>query len=86
MIKYDSSEFIKRLTDRINNHEYPNCPYCGGEVFTATENYAAVFIDKDFSNFSIGQNIPAGMVICEKCGHIELFALGALGLIPKKEE
>ena len=40
-----------------------------------------ILIAEDTKNINLGPNIPAGMVICEKCGHIEFFAMGPLGLL-----
>lgn len=34
---------------------------------------------------SVGPNIPAGVVVCENCGHMEFFAMGSLGLLKAEE-
>ena len=86
MNNYNPNKFIEKLNEKMNGRNFPVCPYCGGQKFTSTDSAASVLIGKDLSSISIGPSIPAGIVICEKCGHIELFALGALGLLPKKEE
>ena len=81
MIKYDSSAFIKALNGRLGNRGIPQCPFCGGNKFTTTEKYANILIDDSIGKISIGPSVPAGMIVCERCGHIEFFALGVLGLL-----
>ena len=83
--KYDSQEFVQSLTKKLTNFKFAQCPYCGGSDFTTTPDYASIIVSDDFSGLQIGNSIPAGLVICKKCGHIEFFALGALGLMPKKD-
>ena len=85
MNNYNPNKFIEKLSEKMNGRNFPACPYCGGQKFTSTDSAASVLIGKDLSSISIGPSIPAGLAICEKCGHIELFALGALGLLPKEE-
>ena len=62
------------------------CRFCGGQRFTSTDKLATILIGDDLNSISIGPSIPSGMIVCENCGHIEFFALGALGLLSKKEE
>lgn len=83
MSKYNPSIFIDAIKKKMING-LPPCPYCGGKKFTTTENVAEILIGDDISNLSLGSHIPSGMLICEKCGHIEFFALGALGLMEEK--
>ena len=42
-------------------------------------------IGDDTKNISLGPNIPAGVVVCENCGHMEFFAMGSLGLLKAEE-
>lgn len=83
MAKYNPNIFIDAIKKKMSK-EVPQCPYCGGNKFTTTENVAEILIGDDISNLSLGPHIPSGMLICEKCGHIEFFALGALGLMEEK--
>lgn len=85
MIKYDPKEFANRLTERCAAHPLRPCPFCGHQDYTSTEDFATILISNDHLNLSLGPNIPAGMVICKNCGHMDFFALGALDLLPKKE-
>ena len=86
MSKYQPHEFIKALGIKMNDREVPNCPYCGGQSFTSTDKFATILIGDDTKSINIGPSIPSGMLVCSNCGHIELFALGSLGLLKKGEE
>ena len=81
MSKYNPNEFIAALEKKLNGRKIPNCPYCGGDKFTTTQNFATILIGDDTKSINLGPSIPAGMVICEKCGHMEFFAMGSLGLL-----
>lgn len=85
MSKYNPDEFIATLTKKMNGKGFPACPCCGGLKFTTTQNLASILIGDDKKSVNLGPNIPAGMVICENCGRMEFFALGALGLLNVEE-
>ena len=85
MSKYDPNEFITALGKKMNGREIPDCSYCGGDKFTTTQSFATILIGKDDKNISLGPNIPASMIVCENCGHMEFFAMGALGLLQTEE-
>lgn len=85
MSKYNPNEFIAALVKKMNGREIPSCPYCGEKKFTTTQSFATILIGEDKKNINLGPNIPAGMVICENCGHMEFFAMGALGLLNTEE-
>ena len=84
MKKYDAQEFVKTLTQKTNNKEI-RCEICGGNKFTTVEQFASIIIGDDVNSMHLGHQIPAGIIICTQCGHIELFALGALNLLNKEE-
>lgn len=86
MNKFNQNEFANALLGKCTKNEIRQCPFCGGNDFTTTENFATIMIGDDLSNISIGPNIPSGMIICKNCGHIDFFALGALGLLHKTED
>lgn len=86
MKQYEPRAFIENLNSRIQKQHGLICPFCGGDRFTTTENMATILVGQDFGNINIGPTVPAGMVICEKCGHVDFFALGVLGLLEKEEE
>ncbi len=85
MKTYNPNEFIAALKQHTNNRPIPPCPYCGGAEFTTTDSLASILIGKETNGIALGPFIPAGMVICQKCGHIEFFALGALGLVTNED-
>ena len=85
MSKYEPQKFIDALNQKAPNKRL-TCPYCGGTQFTTPEEYASILISKEMSNINIGPTIPAGIIVCSKCGHMDFFALGALNLLEKKEE
>lgn len=85
MTKYNPDEFANALMAKCSGSTLRPCPFCGSQEYTTTADFATVLISNDLSNVSLGPNIPAGMVICKNCGHMDFFALGALDLLPKKE-
>ena len=86
MKKFDPELFQKKLIERIGSKTHLLvCPYCGCEKFTTTISLAAILIGEEIDNLSIGPCIPSGMLICEQCGRIEFFALGALGMNENKQ-
>ena len=85
MEKYNNQKFGSALTAKING-KVVVCPVCGGIHFNVPEQMANVIIGDSFEGIQIGQSIPSGMLICNNCGHIEFFALGALGLLPQQTE
>ncbi len=86
MSKYNNKDFINALTKKMNDHKIRRCPYCGNEKFSSPEQFATILINDDLLALNLGPSIPAGILVCENCGHIDFFALGALGLLNKKEE
>lgn len=79
---YIASRFIEEINKKA---KHLSCPFCGCNNFTTTESMAKIIIDKDFKAMDLGTTIPAGMIVCTNCGHMEFFALGSLGLLPQKE-
>ena len=84
MGKYNSQDFIKAFTQKTGGGRIPQCPYCGATKFTTMDQYATILIGTELGNINLGPSVPSGMLICEKCGHIEFFALGVLGLLSDK--
>lgn len=64
------------------------CPMCGHPNFTIADAYFLNMLHDDVHNVTIGGSgvsIPAVAVYCHNCGFISQHALGALGLLPKKD-
>lgn len=85
-LKFDQRRFAETLLKTIGSGEVPACSICGHKEFATPAEFAAIPISDSFSNLTLGPSVPAGVLVCKKCGHIELFALGVLGLIPVKQE
>lgn len=81
---YDPDAFVKELTKRMGSRHMPNCPFCGNNAYTTPQEVSTIPVGKNISGISIGQTAPCAMVVCTTCGHVDLFALGTLGLLPKK--
>ena len=84
MRKFESREFLNALDERTKGHAIPTCPYCGGTDLAVSSKVAKVIIDEDIDAISIGPTIPSGLIVCKKCGHLNFFAIGALGLLKEK--
>ena len=84
MAKFDQQEFINRIESKLINKKVPPCPYCGNQNFITSPEYATILSNTDLNNLNIGPHIPCGMIICPKCGHIEFFSLGILGMLTKE--
>ena len=82
MDKYNSNEFITKIQDKIADYK---CPICGNNHFTTPNSFGSISVQDSFSRINLGTSVPAGLLICDKCGHIDFIALGTLGLNPKNE-
>ncbi len=82
---YSADEFRKVLLRRLNQ-KIPPCPFCGESSFSTNGDFVSLLSQKEFGTIQIGAHIPVGIVVCNNCGHIEQFALGALGLLNKAQE
>lgn len=83
---YKAAEFISKLTERIGNKPIPACPICGNRQFSTVDQFATLAACSQFNNLAKSDITPCAMVICTNCGHIDYFALGMLGLLPKSLE
>ena len=83
---FHSEDFVGALKTKLGNRFLPVCSFCGGTEFTTIKEFASINLNENFEGIRIGTSIPAGMIICKKCGHIDLFALGVLGLLPKMDK
>lgn len=80
----DTNEIAKKLKEQ--NALLP-CSRCGGTSFTIINSYTKLNLDShlDGSVRIGGDIIPTCMVVCDNCGAITMHALGALGLMNKKD-
>lgn len=84
MKNYNAQEFGNVVQTKLDGRTLV-CPICGGVHFTVPNQMASVITGDSFEGIQIGTSIPSGMLICENCGHIHFFALGALGLLPQRD-
>lgn len=82
MTKFDAHAFINKVLEQMPGSRVPHCPYCGGDEFTSLPQQASILISDDLDGIDLGPNVPAGMLICTKCGYISFFSLGVLGMLP----
>ena len=80
--KYDASAFIAALNERMQSREMPRCPFCGGNNYSTPKQVATIPVGARLNGLSIGQTAPCAMIVCTRCGHVDYFALGSLGLLP----
>ena len=85
-IKYDAKAFIEALKSRMVSRPMPRCPFCGCNVYTTPKEAATIPAGMDIKGLSVGRTAPCAMVVCTKCGHVDYFALGTLGLLPHGDE
>ena len=65
----------------------PTCEICGQNNWSVVDQAASVQLTDLSGGFRIPPpQIPAAALVCNNCGNIRLFALGALGLLPKSED
>lgn len=81
---YNSDEFTRKLQAATDGHSLPKCPFCGGTDYTTPNHVAVVLVADTFASLTIGPSAPCAMVVCQKCGHVDLFALGVLNLLPER--
>jgi hypothetical protein len=59
----------------------PLCEVCGHNNWAVVDQPISIVVGGSSSGFSIPlPQIPAAGLICNNCGNVRLFALGALGL------
>ena len=85
MEEYHSKDFINALNKKCKEEQLV-CPYCKGDTFTTIQDFASITVGKNLSSFNLCTSIPAGMIICQNCGHIDFFSLGILGLFKTNKE
>lgn len=82
---YKAQEFRDAFVERIGKNSFPRCPFCGGNQFEIFDKYSSLLVGETFAGLNLGPTVPTGIIVCRNCGHIEMFALGILGLLPKNK-
>ncbi len=77
----------KIITNLQNKGAILPCPRCGNKNFTLIDGYFNQSFQKELNNNIVigGPSIPSISVLCNQCGYIAHHALGALGLMPNKD-
>jgi rubredoxin len=79
----NKKEIVEQLGRRVSQLK---CPVCGHQSFELGGGYFAHDLQEDLQSRKIGGvNIPTVPLVCKHCGYILEFAVGTLGLLPKKE-
>ncbi len=76
---YDSAKAIQELAKR--GVVAPVCPFCKGSKFSIAGEFATINVSKTMGALDLATHIPAAVIICEKCGNLQLFALARLGMM-----
>lgn len=77
-------EIISKLRERT---PILDCPVCHNKNMILIDGYLNCPIQKELKELIIGgPSIPTIGIICSNCGHLMEFSLGALGLLPPKEQ
>jgi hypothetical protein len=84
-MKIDRNRIAELLT--IKGAVRP-CHRCGSDSFQILEGYSNMILQDDLRKGLIigGPAVPVALVACKNCGAITPHALGALNLLPQKEE
>jgi hypothetical protein len=62
------------------------CEICGQNNWAVIDQAVSILITDLSGGFQLPPpQIPSGGLVCNNCGNIRLFALGALGLLPKAD-
>ena len=84
MIEYKAEQFISTINKQFDAENYV-CPFCKGTEFITSDSYAVITTASNIPFVTLSPDIPAAMIICEKCGHIDFFSLRVLGLLKEGE-
>lgn len=80
---YSQDRFLKAINEKAENPQ--NCIFCGNGKYGVVDQMVMLFAKSSLNSAIINQSIPCGVIICKECGHVNLFALGVLGLLPKED-
>lgn len=77
MGEYTNNQLVDAITGKLK--AVNGCPYCGTGKWISYPKYAKLSVSNG-REVEFEAHIPCGILICEACGHVELFALKALGI------
>lgn len=78
--KFSEPNFRKAIMEKC---PHPNpCPFCGRTKYAPLDKFTMVQVQHQGTDIQFGESIPAAILVCSNCGHIDLFAMNPLGLTP----
>ena len=80
--------FKDRLLKKLNERGVRNiCEACGRNNWAVVDQPIGLMISDMTGGLRIPMpQIPAAGLVCNNCGNVRIFALGALDLLPEREE
>ena len=82
-MSYSENDFLNAIRLKCPNPQ--PCPFCGALNYVTDPEMAMIPVQSSTDGLVIGKSIPCGILVCNNCGHVNFFALGALGLLPKND-
>ncbi len=62
------------------------CPICHQSKYTLLDGFFVDAIQDHYQGMQLGgRMLPSVMLVCNNCGHLESFSLGALGLMQSEK-
>ena len=81
--RFDVHKAIKKLQEKgINKY---TCPICQGRKFSIPDTIATIHSSENVNSVVLGTYFPAVAVVCNNCGNMTFFSLGALGMMEEGE-
>lgn len=82
--KKEKEKIIETLVRKVPSLE---CPMCHNRRFILADGYTMLGVQDSKDHWVMGGSMmPVIGLVCSQCGFISFHALGALGLLGKKEE
>lgn len=82
--KKEKEKIIETLVRKVPSLE---CPMCHNRHFILADGYTMLGVQDSKEHWIMGGSVmPVIGLVCSQCGFISFHALGALGLLEKKEK
>ena len=76
MNQYETNDIIRRIAKAGGDKHI--CPICGKKDFFINNKKAAMFVSGSFNNFTLDEYVNTALLVCNNCGHVDVFALPVL--------
>lgn len=82
---FDKDKITKIITEKGATKP---CHRCGKNQFSVLEGYSNIMLQNNIGKglYFGGPTVPVALVACNNCGSVTSHAIGALGLLPEKDE